>query len=216
MQVRLMMTDGGPHPPETLAWASAQRIVDDMQENAPNAVYKEVVAIREEIEKIITEHHRLVQDQERSALRNEGSQRLAMPIGTDAYVEDAADDIMSLANDRMNTPLRRMHAQVEGALPRVISRRWPSLGNYFARPETRQYIEDVLHAEFHQVHHIERSWHADAHPDDQHAKAFHAVQRDGHVLLTLHDDDLEEHGGRDLVSAMVINAIPKITAKTEG
>jgi hypothetical protein len=199
MQVRLMMTDGGPHPPETLAWSTAQRVVDDFAEAAPEAAYKEVVAFREVAEKVLAAHHRLVQDAERSALKTEGSDRLASSIDTDQWIDDAVDDIIAAAREK-----------VDG------KPKWPTLTQYFARPETRQYIEDVLHMELHQTMHIERSWHADTHPDDQHAKAFHAVQRDGHALLTRHDDDLEEHGGRELISAMVLNTIPKITAKTEG
>jgi hypothetical protein len=199
MQVRLMMTDGGPHPPETLAWSTAQRVVDDFAEAAPEAAYKEVVAFREVVEKVLTAHHRMVQDAERSALRTEGSERLASPVDTDQWIDDALDDIVAAAREK-----------VDG------KPRWPTLVGYFARPLARQYLEDVLHLELHQTMFIERGWHADNHPHDPHAVAFNAVRTHGHDLLTKHDDDLEEHGGRDLVSAMVLNAIPKTTAKTEG
>jgi hypothetical protein len=199
MQVRLMMTDGGPHPPETLAWSTAQRVVDDFAEAASEAAYKEVVAFREVVEKVLAAHHRMVQDAERSALRTEGSERLASPVDTDPWIDDMIDDIMAAAKEKADGKAK-----------------WPTLTQYFARPQTRQYLEDILHMELHQTMHIERSWHADGHPDDPHSKAFHAVRRDGHALLTMHDDDLKEHGGRELVSAMVLNAIPKITAKTEG
>jgi hypothetical protein len=224
-----MMTDGGAHPPETLAWSTAQRIVDDFSENAPGAVYAEVLAYRERIEQILAGHHRIAQTLERTALRTEGPARLASPIDTDQYIPDAVDDIIAAAREK----------DVAGRA------RWPSLVQYFARPQTRQYLEDVLHMEFHQTAHIERSWHAqghqlgedgmavfDAHPDHAAhpaAKAFLAVVAQGPALLSLPDlagpkdelgnpmnlSDLAEHGGRELVSAMVLNSIPKITAKAE-
>ena len=192
MQVRLMMTDGGPHPPETLAWSTAQRIVDDFAEAAPEAAYKEVMAFRDNIERIVTSHHRVVQDAERAAIAAAGPDHLLTPIDTDRHVPDAVDDVIAAGREKVG-----------------VTPKWPTLYNYFARPETKQYLMNVMHMEFHQCMHIERSWHADANPKHPNAKAFHAVASDGHALLTMHDDDLEEHGGRELISTMILNTIPK-------
>ena len=230
MQVRLMMTDGGAHSPETLAWSTAQRIVDDFAENAPEAVYRDVTEFRARVEQILTAHHRIAKTLERTALHAEGSTRLASPIDTDQHIPDAIDDIIAASRDQ----------------DAAGQQKWPTLVQYFRRPQTRQYLEDVLHMEFHHAAHVERSWHAqghelgddgqavlDAHPDNvKHpaARAFLAVAIHGPAVLTFPDlkgpkdalgkpthlSDLAEHGGRELVSAMVLNSIPKITPKTEG
>jgi hypothetical protein len=192
MIVGLLITDGGPHPPEKLAGATVQRICDDFREHAPNAAYHEVMEFRDRIDKLLSGHHRMIQDAERSALRTEGPGRLSSRIDTDAFIPDALDDLLHAANEK-----------VDG------NPRWPTLAGYFTRPETQRYFTDILHMEFHQNIHIERSWHADAHPDHQTSRAFHAVSREGHALLMMSDDDLKEHGGRELVIAVAMNTIPK-------
>jgi hypothetical protein len=199
MQMRLMATDGGSHPPETLAGMTAQRIIDDFAVHAPEAAYAEVMAFRDTIDRIMTAHHRLVQEAERSALQTEGPARLIQQVDTHVHIPDALDDIMAAAKEK-----------VDG------KPKWPTLMTYFARPETQQYLEDVLHMELHQNMHIERSWHADANPEDPHAVAFNAIRANGHGLLNTHDDDLKPHGGRELLSAMVRNSIPYSTPKAEG
>jgi hypothetical protein len=104
------------------------------------------------------------------------------PIDTSAHLPDALDDVRRLAAGT-------------------------SFEAHFSKPETMAYVEQVLHEHFHHSMHIERSWHADSQPEHPNSVAFRAAANEGHTLLTLHDDDLVQHGGRELVSAMILNQV---------
>lgn len=197
MILGLLITNDGPHPPEKLAGAATQRFLDDFQQNAPAAAYSDVVAARDEIDRILTAYHRDVQDGERAALAKSTS-RLAEPIDHSDPVRDAVAEIMA-------TMLARYPSATQ----------YQTLQAYFRRPETKRYFEEVLHREFHHNAWIERSWHADANADHPAAKAFAAVRTYGHAVLS-HPDPakpaqlsaLAEHGGRELVHAIVTASQP--------
>jgi hypothetical protein len=189
MNVGCMITNGGPHPPEKWASVTAQKIID-ISANAPDALYREARAFQAKIEELLVGHHRLAQEHERVALATEGPDRLVTELDTGAYVPDALDDILAAA-------------------------RGTSFAAHFAKPETQVYLARVLREHTHSIMHVERSWHADAHPDHEHSKAFKAVQANGHELLASTDAKLAEFGGAEVVLAMVRNAVPG-TAKSEG
>ncbi len=187
MQLRLMMTDGGPHSPETLADWTASQIIDVTAATAAGMSYNEAREFRSRLEKALVEHHALVQDGERSALQTEGSARLAQPMPTDLHVPDAADDIMAVVNSR--------DADGKAAFSGTIR-------DHFGRPEARAVLEQLLREHFHENMKIERSWHAIADADHPVAKAFIAVQQDGFAHLFRDEHDPET------VAAMVANLLP--------
>ncbi len=187
MQLRLMMTDGGPHSPETLADWTASQIIDITAATAAGMSYNEAREFRSRVEKVLVQHHLLAQDGERSALQTEGSSRLATPMPTDQHVPDAADDVLAVVNSR----------DVDGK--HVFS---ATIRDHFARPEARVALERLLHEHFHENMKIERSWHAAADAEHPSAKAFIAVQQDGHAALFGDEHDPE------LAAAMVANLLP--------
>jgi hypothetical protein len=189
MNVGCMITNGGPHPPEKWASVTAQKIID-ISANAPDALYREARDFQAKIEELLVAHHRLAQQHERAALATEGPARLVTELDTSAHAPDALDDILAAA-------------------------RGTSFAAHFAKPETQVYLARVLHEHTHHIMHIERSWHADAHPDHEHAKAFKAAQADGHQALMLSDEELAAIGGHETVLAMVRNGVPG-TPKSEG
>ena len=177
MEFILMATDGGPHPPAKWAAVTADGVLD-IAATAPDTLLREATEFKRKVVDVLTRHHGLVQDHGRTGLATEGTDRLASPIDTSGLIPDAVDDIIALG-------------------------RGTSFEAHFAKPETRAYLEDLLHNHFHHSMYIERSWHADAHSDHPLARAFRAAAADGHALLPLHDDDLEQHGGRDIVSRVL-------------
>jgi hypothetical protein len=87
MQVGIMKTDGGPHPPDKWARASAWAIVNHLIQIDENAVSQEAVevrAARDELEGklrgILLAHHTMVQTAERSKLEADGVKRLSTPF----------------------------------------------------------------------------------------------------------------------------------------
>jgi hypothetical protein len=190
MNVGCMITNGGTHPPEKWASVTAKQIID-IGASAPETLLREAYAFQAKLEQILTEHHRLAQGHERSALATEGSKRLAVPIDTGGHVPDALEDVLAAA-------------------------RGTSFAGHFAKPEVQAYLARLLHEHTHHIMHIERSWHADAHPDHEQAKAFGVVQVHGHQALMLTDKELAAVGGHETVLAMVRNAVPGSPPKSEG
>lgn len=173
MQMTLMMTDGGPHPPEKWAAVTVRGVLN-IAESAPDALLREAREFENKAVAILTKHHALIQDHERAGLVTEGPDRLASDIDPSGHIPDAVDDIIALAKGT-------------------------SFAAHFDNPETRSYLNQLLHEHFHHSMWIERSWHADTHPDHPLSKVFRAVAADGHALLARHDDELVDLGGRDPV-----------------
>lgn len=149
----VMVTDGGPHPPDKWAKVTAQQIFDDIETNAPQVGLGEARQFRDELEQLLTQHHGNVQDSERALIARHGDARLSHPL-------DA-------------TP----HLPAVAAIVALAARH--SFRDYFARPQTAEYLRHLLSAHFATAMHIERSWHADRNPDSEHARAFRATYHPG-------------------------------------
>ncbi len=173
MLMQLMITDGGPHSPEKWAAVTVRGVID-IAETAPDALLREAREFEDKAVATLTRHHALVQDHERNGLSTEGADRLASNIDPSGHIPDAVDDIIALSKGT-------------------------SFAAHFATPETREYLERLLHEHFHHSMWIERSWHANAHPDHPLSRLFRAVAADGHALLARHDDELADLGGRETV-----------------
>lgn len=146
MNVGVMITNGGPHPPGKWAAITASRILD-IASTASGALLVEAQAFQMKLEAILAGHHTLVQAHERSGLVVEGPARLASEIDTSLHVPDAVDDV-------------------------IAATKGTNFAEHFAKPEVLAYLARLLHEHFHLSMQIERSWHADAHPDHPHAIAF--------------------------------------------
>lgn len=165
MRIGIITTDGGPHPAEKLASATAWKIADlvRVSDAAPDPALSEIErqAILEnrarftaargmlevQVTQILLRHHSTVQNAERDALKEHGSKRL------DASHDHACDSVC---------------AEV------VAATKGTALEAHFARPETQARIHEILHLDSAHNAHVERSWHADRHPHDAHSKAFRA------------------------------------------
>lgn len=149
MQVGVLKTDGGPHSAEDWARVTASQIID-IAASAPTALIHEAREFETKLIALLTGFHDRVQKSERGALEKHGAARLATEISTDDHHADAVREVIDLA---------------EGT----------SFENHFAKPAIRVYLARVLNDHFHTSMQIERSWHADRHPDNEHSKAFRAM-----------------------------------------
>lgn len=135
----VIVTNGGPHPPETLALNTAQAIcpIDEDLAKTDGVRHLEALCLQAEIAKALVPHHNEVQKWERNALQNQPEVLLASPLGTDDGRLD--ESIRAIQQAALNTP-------------------WQA---HFQEPEVVAVIRDELHRHFRTAQQIERQWHLD-------------------------------------------------------
>jgi hypothetical protein len=227
MQIGVMITDGGPHPPEKWGAVSGQRVIDILcagpDPSGPPLTNEQIASVLSNVSP-------------QQAARNMSPQQVAVQMRdlqaavttclTQAHAEMQAGERTALVDhgsDRLLAPMDHLDAVLEGAMQDILdAARKTAFAFHFARPDVQQVLRDHLYADLHTIGHEERSWHANEHPDRADwapppsktldhpaAVAFRAVERDGHGLLHLPDDELEVHGGRETLVKIVGHSIPR-------
>jgi hypothetical protein len=133
MQLGVLATDGGPHPPEKWAEATADQIID-IGSTAPQALLSEARTLRAKLVAILTPHHDRVQQHERGALAAKGDAHLETPLDPSPHIDDPVAEIVAAAKGT-------------------------SFAAHFQRPEVQQYLRDLIGHHFASAMHIERQWH---------------------------------------------------------
>lgn len=144
----VMITDGGPHAPEKWAAITAQQIIEEIEQNAPQVGIGEAREFRAELTKLFTGHHEAVQESERAAIARLDD-RLMHPLEPGEILDSVIGEVVSLASRH-------------------------SFAAYFVRPQTQEYLRHVIGHHFATSMFIERSWHADRNPATEAARAFRA------------------------------------------
>jgi hypothetical protein len=147
--IGVLVTDGGPHPPEAWAEVTADQIID-IAATAPDAKLAEARAFRKALVSILTGHHGKVQAHERGQIEAHGTERLSHDLDPTGHVSDPVDEIVEAAKGL-------------------------SFEEHFQTPETREYLRRLVASHFATAMHIERAWHADRNPESEHAQAFRAA-----------------------------------------
>jgi len=150
--MQIMITDGGPHPPDKWAQVTTQTILDDITANAPQTGVGEAQDFRRALEELLTDHHGAVQSHERRALEADMA-HLATPLDPAPHLERTVQAIVALA-------------------------RQCSFAGYFERPETQEYLRRTIGTHFATAMHVERAWRADR-GEDEHAAAFRRQYHSG-------------------------------------
>lgn len=169
MKLGVLITDGGPHPPDKWAEVTADQIIQ-ISESAEAGKLAEARAFRDKIVKALTPHHGKVQHHERGQLKAHGDKHFASELNPLPFIEEALAEIVAAAKGL-------------------------SFEAHFAKPETLKYVGDVLASHFATAQHIERAWASDdtdaarahrdthglPHPDaaSVHARAFQATHHPG-------------------------------------
>lgn len=135
MQIGVMVTDGGPHPPEKWAEVTASHIID-ISATAPEAKLKEAREFRDKITGILTGHH----------ANNIRRERNKLAAGTDDHFATALDPTET----------------VEEAVAEIIAAsKGLSFAAHFEKLETQQYLRNAIGSHMATAQHIERMWASD-------------------------------------------------------
>lgn len=147
MQVKFLITDGGPHPAWKHAMVTADKIVQ-FGDNIPQVKIDAGLRLQRQLETILEKHHLGVEEFEKAKLKKHGSERLSHPL--------------EVETSRIDGVMTDFLAATKGTV----------LEEHFSKPEVQEVARHILTTEFLSQAHIHRSWHADANPGSKHAKAF--------------------------------------------
>ena len=145
---KILVTNGGAHPPEKWAMTTAESVFDIGTGVAGDRLIQ-AQKFQLTIAEILMPHHEKVQATERSKLTADPNCLMAPPDGVD-FADDVIKDIVTAAK---NTP-------------------WQA---HFANPAVQAAARDVIIDHFHTSQHAERLWFADRHPESEAAQAFKAT-----------------------------------------
>lgn len=152
----VLITNGGPHSASKWAEATASHIID-IASHVAGERREHAIKLQAAIIDVLEKHHTTVQHGERLKLQGtDGHARLAIPCHEHEHcsVDDVVEDICLAAK---GTP-------------------WEA---DFQKSEMITGLAQLVASHFATSVHVERSWHADRHPDNEHCKAFRAQHNKG-------------------------------------
>lgn len=144
---RVMITNGGPHPPDFWAQATAEHIAP-IAPSMTGARRLAALALQARIQEALTPHHQAVQDTERGKIAAD-PERLLAPVDPEPHLDAALAAIQAAA----------------------AGTEWEA---HFRDPAVVETIRREIGIHFATAQHIERSWHADRNPALPAAVAFRA------------------------------------------
>lgn len=131
---RIMITDGGPHPPEAWARVTAEHIAP-LNSELSGARYVSALKLQMDIIEALTPHHANVQHAERNRLTANPPHH-ETPLDADKHVDEAVNSIIAAA----------------------AGTEWEE---HFAQDDVLAMIRHELGVHFRTAQSIERSWCAD-------------------------------------------------------
>ena len=187
----ILATNGGAHSVEDWAAASAAAFVRAFEVKPESTQYGQIeqakTRLQRAVERIMEKHHQEVQDGERSILAEAATSgdhsRLTEALDANEHTE--IDEAVAEIREAC-TPLLSILKSAE-----VISTLTGSNVEHLTFEEhLMRVIRERVSMDLHTSMHIERSWHADNHPDTEHAEAFRqaAVARGDDNLLAVVDE----------------------------
>jgi hypothetical protein len=142
---RILITNGGPHPPEKWAMTTAERIFDigsTITGDRLLQAQKFQIAIAE----VLLPHHDKIQTTERQKL-SDNTKNILAPYKVTSYLDAIMKDIKRIAK---GTPWQK----------------------HFATPAVVAAVRNVIAGDIATELHVERLWHADHHPEDVESRAY--------------------------------------------
>ena len=143
--MRIMVTNGGPHPPEKWALASAEDIFN-IDPEMSGARLIEAQKLQVAIAEALVGHHCTVQDNEKSRLQ-ENIHYIHSPHDPSEYLDHVMNDVLAVLK---GSPWQK----------------------HFAKKNVREAMREVIANHFMAAQHIERSWHADRNPQCEISQAY--------------------------------------------
>lgn len=151
----VLITNGGPHPADKWAEATASHIVD-IADHVAGEKRGAAVKLQAAIIDILEAAHGDVQTGEREAIKAHGHDRLQHPVNPGDHVD--------------------IDATVQQIIAAASGTPWQA---DFTAPEMADHLKALLMSHFATNLHIERAWDADRHPDTPQAQAFKAAHHPG-------------------------------------
>jgi hypothetical protein len=163
--MQILVTDGGPHPPEKWAHVSADEIMAliEVAPSAPKSAFRAKRRLEGRIFDTLIKAHSDLQVEERRHLTAD-SARLHADIAAMATVAARAWTEMVVAEARTDRDEGDPFGPFE---------------EHFNRADVQEHIFRILKQHFGDSIHIERHWHADRNPDNPHVKAYRAKHNMG-------------------------------------
>jgi hypothetical protein len=149
---RVMITNGGAHPPELWAQATAQHIAP-INPKLSGRRYSAALELQLAIAAALEPHHGNVQTIEKGKLTADPA-HLLTDLDPEPHLDDVIKVILAIAKGT----------------------EWEA---HFARADVQAAIRLEVGVHFATSQHIERSWHVDRNPDHPHAAAWRARHHPG-------------------------------------
>lgn len=156
--MQILATDGGPHPADKWAVATARELVPTESVSDGTRLIK-ALKLQAAVAEALEPHHQGVHDAERTGLKANGSSHLLTDFDAGVHTPDALEAILAASS---GTP-------------------WEG---HFADPEVQTAVVGVLSNHFNTSASIERQWHCDRNPTDPIAVAFKAQHHNETVVPT--------------------------------
>ena len=147
---RILITNGGPHPPEKWAMTTAERIFDIGSTVAGDRLIQ-AQKFQLAIAEVLLPHHNKVQIAERTKLDG-NVKNLLVPYDVTGFLDGIMKDITTVAK---GTP-------------------WQ---DHFAKPAVMAAMREIVGGDIATSEHVERLWYADHHPDSAEAKSYHEAYK---------------------------------------
>lgn len=144
---RILVTNGGSHPPEKWAMTTAEQVFDIGSSVAGDRLIQ-AQKLQLAIAEALMPHYSQAQDDETSRLA-EDAKNVLSSHSVDAYLDAAMKDVVGAAKGTM----------------------WES---HFADPDVQAAAREVIGSNFTTAMHVERLWHADRNPDCEFAQSYRA------------------------------------------
>lgn len=165
----VLITDGGPHSPSKWAEATASHIVS-IANHVSGTTRGAAIKLQAAIIDILEGHHTSVQHGERQKIADVGHNRInhVYDVAEHVNIPEIINEIVAAA---VGTPWEadfKYPGQLADPLQNIL---------YIA--SFAENLDVLLHAHFRTSMHIERSWHADRHPETKQAKAFRSIHHPG-------------------------------------
>ena len=144
---RVMVTNGGPHPPDFWAQATAEHIAP-INPDMTGQRRRLALRLQAAIEDALLPHHTTVQEAERSALSADAAHMLT-PLDPEPHLDEAVAAVQAASKGT----------------------EWEA---HFLDPEVVAEMRQQIGIHFATAQHIERSWEADRDPSHPAAVAFRA------------------------------------------
>jgi hypothetical protein len=148
--MQILITDGGPHPPEKWAHVSVSEIMQVIQvaPSAPQTAFRARRDLEGKLFDLLIKLHGQIQEFERASLAADASAIHA--------------DLSHLAEIGAKGAIDLILMQVKDT----------AFAEHFNRQDVKDHIARVLGQHFADSMHIERHWHADRNPENEHVKAY--------------------------------------------